>query len=79
MLTVTQPYHLNGGGLTLQVSIITVLGISILFLLVLLFIGIRNSFRLKAENERLSKPSVSSEEDNQVYRDFTEGHLYDSY
>ena len=38
------------------------------------------SIKLKAENDRLSESKkASTEEDNKVYRDFREGHLYDNY
>ena len=40
--------------------------------------GVRKSYKLKAENEKLSKKSNSSStKDNETYKDFTEGHLYD--
>ena len=63
-----------------QISIVTILGITVIFFLVLLILGILKSFKLKAENDRLSKTThISSEEDNKVYKDFREGHLYDNY
>ena len=62
-----------------QIDIITILTVTIAFFLVLLILGIMKSIRLKAENEKLSKPRLSSDEDNKVYRDFREGHLYDNF
>ena len=79
MLTTLLAQHPMGDALALQFSVIAILLITILFFLVLLVIGVRNSIRLKAENDRLSEPKISSEEDNKVYRDFREGHLYDNY
>ena len=70
----SQPYFLIE-----QISIVTMLTITVAFFLILLVLGIRKSYKLKAENDRLSKKSkMSSTEDNKVYRDFREGHLYDN-
>ncbi len=61
-----------------QTSIVTILLITVAFFLILLLLGVRKSYKLKAENEKLSKKSsASSSEDNKKYEDFTEGHLYD--
>ena len=60
-----------------QTSIITILAITGFIFLVLLLLGVRKSFKLKSENDRLSKSSnLQSVDDNKVYKDFTEGHLY---
>lgn len=60
-----------------QINIVTILAITGFIFLVLLVLGVRKSFKLKAENDRLSKPkNLQSEEDNKDYKDFTEGHLY---
>ncbi len=62
-----------------QSSIVTMLIITVAFFLILLVLGVRKSYKLKAENERLSKKKASqSDEDNKTYKDFTEGHLYDN-
>jgi hypothetical protein len=62
-----------------QSSIVTILIITVSFFLILLILGIRKSFKLKAENEKLSKKrSIQSDQDNKEYKDFTEGHLYDN-
>jgi len=63
-----------------QSSIVTMLIITASFFLILLILGVRKSYKLKAENERLSeKKSSESDEDNKTYKDFTEGHLYDNH
>lgn len=55
-------------------NIVTVLIITVFVFLVLLILGVRKSYKLKAENERLSKEQAKEEE--KAYEDFTEGHLY---
>ena len=73
------PSKINTPFLIEQASIVTILIITVSFFLILLILGIRKSFKLKAENEQLSKKrSLQSEEDNKEYKDFTEGHLYDN-
>ncbi|NNK87603.1 MAG: hypothetical protein HKO90_04915 [Flavobacteriaceae bacterium] len=62
-----------------QIDVVTILTVTLVFFLVLLILGIMKSIKLKAENEKLSKPRLSSDEDNKVYRDFREGHLYDNF
>ena len=65
-----------------QISIVTFLLVTVVFFLILLILGVLKSFKLKAENERLSKtnsPTPTTEGDNKVYKDFREGHLYDDY
>jgi hypothetical protein len=63
-----------------QINVVTILTVTVVFFLILLILGIIKSQKLKAENKRLSNPKkLSSEEDNKVYRDFREGHLYDNY
>jgi len=58
-----------------QINIVTMLIITVCVFLVLLIIGVRKSYKLKAENERLSKKSSNSDVEKD-YEDFTEGHLY---
>ena len=62
-----------------QLSIVKILVISIVFFLALLILGIRKSYKLKAENDKLLKTSddLLKEEDKE-YQDFTEGHMYQS-
>ena len=57
-----------------QSSIVTVLIITVFIFLVLLILGVRKSYKLKAENEKLSKKAESKADED--YKDFTEGHLY---
>jgi len=61
---------------TMELSnIVTILIITVFVFLVLLILGVRKSYKLKSENERLSEKS-SSTDDEKDYEDFTEGHLY---
>lgn len=62
-----------------QIDIITILIVTIAFFTVMLILGVMKWIKLKYENDRLSRTGFSSEEDNKVYRDFREGHLYDNY
>lgn len=60
-----------------QLSIVKMLAITVVFFLVLLILGIRKSYKLKKENDRLNELNTSFEdEENKPYTDFTEGHLY---
>jgi heme/copper-type cytochrome/quinol oxidase subunit 2 len=56
-------------------NIVTILIITVFIFLVLLIIGVIKSYKLKAENERLSKETTNNDDDK-AYEDFTEGHLY---
>ena len=56
-----------------QSNVIIALIIVVLFFLVLLIVGLFKTLKLKSENKILTKKSVKKKE---VYRDFTEGHLY---
>ena len=60
-----------------QLNIVWILGVCAFFFLVLLVLGIRKSYKLKAENDKLMKASDDLiKEENQEYTDFTEGHMY---
>jgi hypothetical protein len=60
-----------------QLNIVWILGISTFFFLVLLILGIRKSYKLKAENDKLMKASDELIKDKEEeYKDFTEGHMY---
>lgn len=62
-----------------QSSIVTMLAITVVFFLILLILGVRKSYKLKKENEKLNELSTKFEEDkDKPYTDFTEGHLYDN-
>lgn len=44
---------------------------------ILLFLGIRKSYKLKKENEKLAELSEKLTQDNdESYEDFTDGHMY---
>ncbi len=63
--------------LIVQTNIVWILGICTFFFLVLLILGIRKSYKLKAENDKLMKASDELiKEKKEEYKDFTEGHLY---
>jgi hypothetical protein len=60
-----------------QSNIVSILAIAILVFLVLLILGIRKSFKLRAQNRRISRHTyMNSAEDRKVYKDFKDGHLY---
>lgn len=60
-----------------QSTIVTVLIIVTVFFGVLLLLGIRKSYKLKKENERLDAINKKiAEEEEKPYQDFTEGHMY---
>ncbi|TYA59119.1 hypothetical protein [Formosa maritima] len=62
-----------------QKSIVTALSISVVFFLILLILGLRKSYKLRQENEELSKAgSLDVDEEKKAYRDFTESHMYDN-
>lgn len=60
-----------------QSSIVTMLIIVTVFFGILLLLGIRKSYKLKKENERLDEINRKiAEEKEKPYQDFTEGHMY---
>ncbi len=60
-----------------QSSIVTLLIIVTVFFGILLLLGIRKSYKLKKENERLDAINKEiAEHENKPYEDFTEGHMY---
>ena len=59
-----------------QSDIVTVLIVVVIFFLILLILGIRKSYKLKKENERLDKISEEIAKQKEEYKDFTEGHMY---
>ena len=51
--------------------------IVVVFFGILLLLGIRKSYKLKKENERLDAINRKiAEEEDKPYQDFTEGHMY---
>jgi hypothetical protein len=61
-----------------QSDIVTVLIIVVIFFSILLLLGIRKSYKLKKENERLDKISEEMAKQEEKYTDFTEGHMYNN-
>ena len=61
-----------------QSDIVTVLIIVVVFFSILLLLGIRKSYKLKKENERLDKISEDMAKKEEKYTDFTEGHMYNN-
>ncbi|AJR04402.1 hypothetical protein [Siansivirga zeaxanthinifaciens] len=59
-----------------QSSILTILIIAFTFFSILLLLGLRKSYKLKKENERLEKLSEEMSKKEEEYTDFTEGHMY---
>jgi hypothetical protein len=59
-----------------QTEIVIVLSVVVGFFLVLLILGVRKSYLLKKENERLDKISEQMSKEKEEYKDFTEGHMY---
>lgn len=60
-----------------QADIVTVLSIVVVIFLVLLILGVRKSYKLKKENERLNSMNTTIEDDDEKpYKDFTDGHMY---
>jgi hypothetical protein len=58
-------------------EIVTMLIIVVVFFSILLLLGIRKSYKLKKENERLDALNRKiAEEEDKPYQDFTEGHMY---
>jgi hypothetical protein len=60
-----------------QSQIVTMLIVVTIFFAVLLLLGVRKSYLLKKENERLDEMNKKiAEEEDKPYKDFTEGHMY---
>lgn len=57
-------------------QIVTVLIIVVVFFALLLLLGVRKSYKLKKENERLEALNNEDEDENKPYKDFTDGHMY---
>ena len=63
--------------LFIEKDLVIVLSVTVGVFLILLFFGVRNTYKLKAENERLANlNNLDSDENTKEYKDFTEGHLY---
>lgn len=60
-----------------QSDIVTILIIVTVFFGILLLLGVRKSYKLKKENERLDAMNKKiAEDENKPYQDFTDGHMY---
>ncbi|MGC1204501.1 MAG: hypothetical protein WA839_06405 [Flavobacteriaceae bacterium] len=60
-----------------QSDLVNMLIIVVIFFGVLLLLGIRKSYKLKKENERLDAINKKiAEEEDKPYQDFTDGHMY---
>lgn len=59
-----------------QSDIVTMLIVVVVFFSILLILGVRKSYKLKKENERLDKISEEIAKKEETYKDFTEGHMY---
>ncbi|WP_231961824.1 hypothetical protein [Algibacter lectus] len=61
-----------------QSAIATILTIVLIFFAALLCLGVRKSYLLQKENERLEamNPQIEDEKDK-PYKDFTQSHMYD--
>ena len=63
--------------LVAEYTILTVLIIVVVFFALLLILGIRKSYKLKKENERLDQISEElAKKKEEEYKDFTGGHMY---
>jgi Na+/melibiose symporter-like transporter len=69
-------YILSTLALIEQSDIVIILVIVVAFFSILLLLGIRKSYKLKKENERLDKISEEIAKKKEEYKDFTEGHMY---
>ena len=75
----TSHFITNFQPITLAISqsdIVTILVIVVVFFSILLILGIRKSYKLKKENERLDKISEEMAKQEEEYKDFTDGHMY---
>jgi len=73
--TMLANYLLLNFFLIIQSLIVVMLLVVVLFFGVILFLGVRKSYLLKKENDKLEQMNTSIEEDEE-YKDFTDGHMY---
>ena len=61
-----------------QSDIVTMLVIVTIFFGILLLLGIRKSYKLKKENERIDamNKKIAEDDKEKPYKDFTDGHMY---
>ncbi|MDD7887638.1 hypothetical protein [Flavivirga sp. 57AJ16] len=60
-----------------QSDIVTILIIVVIVFSILLILGVRKSYKLKKENEKLNSMDTKMPEE-ETYKDFTDGHMYDN-
>ncbi len=70
--------YLTSFSLVNQSSIVMVLIAVVVFFSILLILGVRKSYKLKKENEKLNEMDTNIPDEDEQYRDFTEGHMYDN-
>lgn len=58
-----------------QYQIVIALVVVVVFFGIILILGVRKSYLLKKENERLEKTNTAIKDDED-YKDFTDGHMY---
>ena len=77
MFILKHPFNLFFIPLMEQNQIVTVLIIVVAFFSILLILGVRKSYLLKKENEKLDEIGRKhAEEEEKAYKDFTDGHMY---
>ncbi|MCL6295212.1 hypothetical protein [Jejuia spongiicola] len=60
-----------------QTDIVTILIVVVVIFSFLLILGVRKSYKLKKENDRLNSMNTTIEDENKKpYKDFTDGHMY---
>ncbi|MGB5417740.1 hypothetical protein [Algibacter sp.] len=77
MLAIFSLFNFNPVFLISQSTIVTVLVIITIFFGILLLLGIRKSYKLKKENDRLEAMNDQiAKDEEKPYKDFTDGHMY---
>ena len=61
-----------------QSDIVTVLIVVVVIFGILLLLGVRKSYKLKKENEKLNSMNTKMPDEDENYKDFTDGHMYDN-
>ncbi len=61
-----------------QSEIVTTLIIVVVIFSILLILGVRKSYKLKKENEELNNMNTEISDEEDTYKDFTDGHMYDN-
>lgn len=65
-----------------ELTMLTILMIVGVFFIILIVFGIRKTYKLNQENKRLidlHNEQLKKDKENEGYRDFTEGHLYENH